>query len=412
MSPGQTKLRRLGALAITIWLAWLVLVRLGDESGSATALGLGVALVSASIVGWLFEFLRLPRITGYLILGLLCGPAAANLITEPMARDLRVVSGFAIGIIAFIAGLQLNFASLKPRIAAIVRMSAITVVVALAGMAATVFILWRWLPFGAELSGLQRAAASALVGTLLIGVSPILTTAVIAESRARGSLATLGTAVVVCVELLVIVAFAICLQVARTAFGTQPADELALALFTVWVILGSVAFGGLLGSLFAVYLRYVGREVTVVLLALFALFTGLGAQLRFDPLLSGLSEEAARKRVNRAVEQLRGLFSRRGVVVPAGMLGVMMSEQMVRPVSAEVIAGATAAAEGGAVAGSVGLLAKSAGLWLTWLGLKPVAMAVTRDASSRLARPITAFCSWITVGILRSVAASTGGTVG
>jgi alpha,alpha-trehalose-phosphate synthase [UDP-forming] len=275
--------RRLGALGITIWLAWLVLVRLGDESASATALGLGVALVSASIVGWLFEFLRLPRITGYLIFGLLCGPAAANLITEPMARDLRVVSGFAIGIIAFIAGLQLNFATLKPRIAAILKMSAVTVVVALAGMAAMVFVLWRWLPFGAELSGLQRAAASALVATLLIGVSPILTTAVIAESRARGPLSTLATAVVVCVELLVIVCFAICLQWARSAFNTQPAEEL------VWVILGSVAFGGLLGSLFALYLRYVGREVTVVLLALFALFTGLGARLRFEPLLSGLA---------------------------------------------------------------------------------------------------------------------------
>ena len=84
-------MRRLSALAITIWLAWLVLVRLGDQTASGTALGLGVALVSASIVGWLFEFLRLPRITGYLIFGLLCGPAVANLITEPMARDFACV---------------------------------------------------------------------------------------------------------------------------------------------------------------------------------------------------------------------------------------------------------------------------------------------------------------------------------
>jgi trehalose 6-phosphate synthase len=282
-------MRRLGALAITIWLAWFVLVRFGDPSASATALGLGVALVSAFIVGWLFEFLRLPRITGYLIFGLLCGPAAANLITEPMARDLRVVNEFAIGIIAFIAGLQLNFARLKPRMPAIVKLSGITVVIALAGMATAVFVLWRWLPFGAELSGLERAAASALVATLLIGVSPILTTAVIAESRAQGPLATMSTAVVVCVELLVIVSFAIFMQIGRVAFNTRSADELGLALSLVWVLVGSVAFGGLLGSLFALYLRYVGREVTVVLLALFALFTGLGAQFGFQPLLSGLA---------------------------------------------------------------------------------------------------------------------------
>jgi alpha,alpha-trehalose-phosphate synthase [UDP-forming] len=282
-------MRRLLALGITIWLAWLVLVRLGDGAGSGTALGLGVALVAASIVGWLFEFLRLPRITGYLIFGLLCGPAVANLITEPMARDLRVVSGFAIGIIAFIAGLQLNLMGLGHRLGAIVRLSLTTVAVALVGMTAVVFVLWRWLPFGAELTGLQRVSASVLVGTLLIGVSPILTTAVIAERRARGSLATVATAVVVCVELLVILCFAIALEVARAAFHTQQGSELAVALSMVWVVFGSIAFGGLLGSLFCLYLRYVGRETTVVLLALFALFTGLGAQLHFQPLLSGLA---------------------------------------------------------------------------------------------------------------------------
>ena len=37
---------------------------------------------------------------------------------------------------------------------------------------------------------------------------------------------------------------------------------------------------------------------------------------------------------------------------------------------------------------------------------------VDAPASSRLARPMTALASWITVGILRRYAASTGGKVG
>ena len=43
---------------------------------------------------------------------------------------------------------------------------------------------------------------------------------------------------------------------------------------------------------------------------------------------------------------------------------------------------------------------------------KVVAMAVTRGANSRLARPITAFASWMTVGTPRQAAARTGGSVG
>ena len=43
---------------------------------------------------------------------------------------------------------------------------------------------------------------------------------------------------------------------------------------------------------------------------------------------------------------------------------------------------------------------------------KLVAIALTRGASILFARPITALASWITVGILRNVAASIGGNVG
>jgi hypothetical protein len=43
---------------------------------------------------------------------------------------------------------------------------------------------------------------------------------------------------------------------------------------------------------------------------------------------------------------------------------------------------------------------------------KPVAITETVRARKRLARPMTPFCSWSTVGAPESEAASTGGTVG
>src|SRR6185295_3447584 len=108
-------------------LAWLVVVRLGAEHPGSSALALGVALLSASIVGWLLGFLRLPKITGYLIFGLLCGPSMANIITQSMARDLRLLNGFAIVVIAFIAGLQLDLGKVRPRLLSLAALSATTV---------------------------------------------------------------------------------------------------------------------------------------------------------------------------------------------------------------------------------------------------------------------------------------------
>ena len=62
-------MRRLAALAITLFLGWLVVGRyIGTGETGGTGLALGLALLAASIVGWLCAFVRLPRVTGYIVL--------------------------------------------------------------------------------------------------------------------------------------------------------------------------------------------------------------------------------------------------------------------------------------------------------------------------------------------------------
>ncbi len=153
LAAEERRVRRVAALAITMALAWLLVARLGSEPAGSAALALGVALIAASIVGWLFEFLRLPRVTGYLAFGLLCGPLVANIITEPMARDLSAASGFAIAVIAFIAGLQLQIRHVRPSLAAMASISVVTMAIAWTGLAIVLFAAWPWLPIGPELAG-------------------------------------------------------------------------------------------------------------------------------------------------------------------------------------------------------------------------------------------------------------------
>src|SRR5688572_321461 len=85
---------------------------LGEAS---TALALLLALVAAALTGALFERIHLPRVSGYLIFGMVSGPYVANIITRPMASDLQLVNGLAIALIALIAGLELNYRRLQPR---------------------------------------------------------------------------------------------------------------------------------------------------------------------------------------------------------------------------------------------------------------------------------------------------------
>jgi trehalose 6-phosphate synthase len=281
--------RRLGALALTIALAWMVVARLGQAGPGGAALALGVALIAAAIVGWLFEFLRLPRITGYLAFGLVCGPDVANIIQESMARDLQIANGLAIAIIGFIAGLELNFARLRPRLGRIVTIGGVTLAVAGIGLFAAIYLAWPWLPIGPELTGGQQLAAAALAATVLVGFSTTVTIAVITESRARGPLAELALPLVVLADFAVIVLYALCMEICRAAFGAGERAPLFFVASAAWEIVGSLAFGAIVGSLFALYLRFVGRELTLVLIALCVIVTALGGRWHFEPLLAAVA---------------------------------------------------------------------------------------------------------------------------
>jgi trehalose 6-phosphate synthase len=280
--------RRLAALAISITVVWLAVRPSGGDLGSSGALALGLALVAATTVGWLVQFLRLPRITGYILLGLLCGPSMANIITQSMARDLRAANGLAVAIIAFVAGLQLSVTRLGPTIRSTITTGLSTALLCWLVVGAAIWAAWPWLPLPADTPPVIRVLAAGLAAAVLAGFSPTVTSAVVIESRARGPLADRTLAVAILAEVVTIALFAGVLLAVRSSSGAATGAG-RLAAMTAWHVGGSVAFGALVGAMFALYVRLVGREVTLVLLALGTVLMGVGARLECDPLLAGLA---------------------------------------------------------------------------------------------------------------------------
>jgi Kef-type K+ transport system membrane component KefB len=276
--------------ALLLLVATAVLVtRLGVDDARGTALAFGFALIAATLVGDLFERFKLPRLTGYLIFGMLCGPSIANIISRPMARELQLVNGLAIALIAFVAGLELNFGRLRSQIAMLLRLGSTILAVLFLGLWAIVWVLWPWLPLVPEATGPARLALSALLATLITSFSPTVTIAVIADARARGPLSHLVLALVVLGDLALIVLFTLSMQLVRWTLGGARPGDVSLFAQLSWEIAGSFAFGAFLGALFAFYLRTVGREVTVMLLALCAICSQIGSPLHFEPLLVALA---------------------------------------------------------------------------------------------------------------------------
>ncbi|MGE0041307.1 MAG: cation:proton antiporter [Vicinamibacterales bacterium] len=284
--------RRLGSLLLLL-LTVLVIRRTMTGDGLAdlrsTALAFGFALIAAALAGDLVERVRLPRLSGYLLFGLACGPYAADLISRTMAGELQQINGLAIALIAFVAGLEMNLARLSETLPRISRLGAVVLGGSFVAFTALLLAAWPWLPFPEVESLALRAAIATVVSLLVVSFSPTVTIAVMAESRARGPLTDLVLPVVVLADLALIVAFALALQLVRWTSGAGHDAEVGLVALLSWELVGSLAFGAVVGAGFAFYLRLVGREITIVMIGLCIVLAGVGRALHFEIVLASLA---------------------------------------------------------------------------------------------------------------------------
>lgn len=281
-----------GGALLLIFASVVVLQRVAAaEAGGLLrtgALALGFSLIAATLLGTAVARLRLPRLSGYLIFGLICGPYLLNLITGAMARELQLVNGVAISLIAFVAGLELNVTDLRPQLRAIVTVGFVSILGAVVILTGVLWAAWPWLPIAPPDGALATLAASLITAALVVSFSPTVTIAVIAESRARGPLTELVLAVVVVADLILILLFAFAMQAARWSIAGSPLD-VNLLVELAWEIIGSLAFGAILGAVFALYLRLFAREVTLMLLALCGTLAIVAPILHFELILASLA---------------------------------------------------------------------------------------------------------------------------
>jgi Kef-type K+ transport system membrane component KefB len=79
------------------------------------------------------------------------------------------------------------------------------------------------------------------------------------------------------------------MQFARWMLDASSARDVSLLAQLAWEIGGSIAFGALVGALFALYVRFIGREVTLVLLTTCAVLSEVATRAHVEPLLAALA---------------------------------------------------------------------------------------------------------------------------
>jgi Kef-type K+ transport system membrane component KefB len=246
----------------------------------------GILLLTADTFGALAHDLGFPRLVGYLVAGLALGPSVLDVVPPGVLQDLSMMKQLAVGLIALLAGAELRIKDLVNRYRTIAWVLALQTAAVLLGLTVLILLLRPWVPF---LQGLEVPAvlfvALLFAATLTVN-SPMVTLALLTETRADGPLAKTTLGVVLVADVLVILIFTVAFSLAQANLGGATATAPEILFMLLGEVVGSILAGALVGGVLTLYLRFVHRELVVFAVVVVFATAAAAQALHFELLLS------------------------------------------------------------------------------------------------------------------------------
>ncbi|MEK9502016.1 cation:proton antiporter [Gaopeijia maritima] len=252
--------RRLSDLGLTLALVFgvtaLALWASPDayEGGRLTILT-GFVLLAASVAGSLAVRAGLPRLTGFLLVGVVAGPSMLGVVSAEAVVDLRLIDRFALALIALLAGGELKIAALRPQARTIALTTLLVTGVVWVGVAGTVLALRPLLPFLADVPFAAAVGVALLLGIWAANSSPDLTVAVIEETGAKGPLTDAVLGITIVKDVVVIVLFTLTLALVGPLIDPARALSAHALVDLGREVGGALVVGAALGWVFSLYLQ-------------------------------------------------------------------------------------------------------------------------------------------------------------
>lgn len=240
---------------------------------------LAVVVVAGVASGHLARMIRLPGVTGQILVGILLGPSAVELFSAEAVHGLGPVTNFALAIIAVAVGSHLHLPRLKNARKRLLALFAAEVTI-------TPMIVFVGVVF---LPGVEWPLAL-LLAALAISTAPATVLALVKEERAEGVFVRTLIAAVALNNLACISAFEVAHVTARAWLGASDQGVLAILLSPARQLVLAALLGGGIAALLTVLTRNVSnvKSLATVSFAAILLTAGCAEALGISSLLSCL----------------------------------------------------------------------------------------------------------------------------
>lgn len=233
--------------------------------------GIGLLIICALLGGKLISLLKFPKVTGYIIVGILIGPYALKVVSIEMLEGLTVVRQVAIGLIGYTIGLELKFSKLKKT------GKQVTVITIVQAIVTAILVFGAVYIYKTVTNGDYRLTYALILGAIATATAPGPIIAVVKSYRTKGPVTDVLLPLVALDDAIGIMLFAVALSLG-TSLISGPVSTSKMIIAPVMEIGLSIFFGVLIGYILQFVLKKFNRESDALLLMfiLALVFTGIG----------------------------------------------------------------------------------------------------------------------------------------
>ena len=258
---------------------------LARSEGANVLLLVGIGICAGVVGARLVQKLHIPKIVGYILIGVILGPAL-GIIPEEAIELLEPFNAFVLGIVGFLIGGELKrdiFTKFGKQVFAILLFEggvAFLLVTTLSFLALWCFHEWH-----------QALAVAVVFGAICAATDPASTVNVLWEYKTRGPLTTLLTAIVALDDALALVLYITSVSLASFLTGHQEEGFLTMILLSLYEVFGSLALGAGIGLLLNWAVRRTDEDDKTLIYTISAIILsiGLATRLELDAILASMA---------------------------------------------------------------------------------------------------------------------------
>ena len=252
-------MRRLFVIATLIGTMFLVDFFKTEHAAGFTLAAIGfVILASFTTADLGSSALKLPKVTGYILAGILLGPYMLNILSSEVVQELKMFNTLALGLIALNAGLELSIEGIKKIWRTLFSTIALKLFFLPILVGGAAYTSARYFPglLGEQFDQITLICLSMIFATLAIATSPAIAIAVVNEMEAKGRSTDLILGAAIFKDLVVVISLAIVVAITNSLLDPNAVIDITVATVVLKHLGASLGLGICFGVLIIFYVKY------------------------------------------------------------------------------------------------------------------------------------------------------------